>query len=202
MGGGDRPFSAALFTSSFQRLWVTMAASEAVSCKRRNSAIFPLRPRSTDDSPRLETSIPGVFPVPDKPTTATHRVSGSDQLLDALTRRAAPTMLATTPSSGTATCAGVTPAPWAASTSHCCMSVGIFSTGNCGSSPRRSSRIDQSGSDQVSFPLAPERLPAPPSLSAAYFPSVHDGLMRSIRQMRIFERTMLKQAEEIMRGKF
>jgi len=120
-----------------------------VSCSRCSSAIFSLRPRSITDSTRLVTSRPGVLPVPEKPITATHMVSGSDQERHARTRRAVPMRLDAMPSKGTATCAGVTPAPPAARRSQPRNEGGNASTGKSGRSPRRSSRSVQSGSSQV-----------------------------------------------------
>ena len=48
----------------------------------------------------------------------------------------------------TATCAGVTPAPCAARLIQSCHGTLMISIGNSGSSPRRSSRMLQSGSSQ------------------------------------------------------
>src|SRR5262250_2279769 len=68
---------------------------------------------------------------------------------DAITRRAVPIRLEAIPNNGTATWAGVAPAPCAARATHSCHGVDKVSTGNSDRSPRRSSRIDQSGSSQL-----------------------------------------------------
>src|SRR5215831_40869 len=92
--------------------------------------------------------MPGVLPVPDAPTTAVQQVTGSSHALVTFTRRAMPTRLEAIPRAGTATWATVTPAPRAARSTHA-RTLGLRqSRGNSGNSPRRSSRIDQSGASQ------------------------------------------------------
>src|SRR5262245_56930320 len=97
---------------------------------------------------RSATFKPGVLRSPEAPTTHAHNVIGSDHDRDARTRRAVPIRLDATPIKGTATCSGRTPAPDDARLSQFCQSIVRTSVGNSGSSPRRSSRTDQSGSFQ------------------------------------------------------
>src|SRR5262245_49042887 len=92
--------------------------------------------------------MPGVLPVPDAPTFAVQQVIGSSHERVAFTRRAMPTRLEAIPRAGAATWATVTPAPRAARSTHS-RTVGLRqSRGKSGSSPLRSSRIDQSGESQ------------------------------------------------------
>ena len=81
-------------------------------------AISALRVRSIKPSARFVASIPGVLPVPEAPTIAAQMVMGCDHDREAWTRRAVPIRLEAIAISGTATCAGVTPAPRAASWIH------------------------------------------------------------------------------------
>src|SRR5262249_11905314 len=92
--------------------------------------------------------MPGVLDVPENPTTAAQHVIGSVHGLDALTRRAVPIKLEVIPNIGIATCAGVAPAPCAARSTQSRHFSGRVSMGKSGNSPRRSSRMDQSGSFQ------------------------------------------------------
>jgi hypothetical protein len=112
------------------------------------SAIFGLRSRSTCDSARSVAFMPGVLEVPENPTTPVQQVVGSVHDLDAFTRRAVPIRLETIPNIGTATCAAVAPAQCAARSTQSPHASGKVSIGKGGNSPRRSSRMDQSGSSQ------------------------------------------------------
>ena len=49
------------------------------------------------------TLMPGVLPLPEKPTIAVHSVNGSDHDRDGRMRRAVPIRLAAVASNGTAT---------------------------------------------------------------------------------------------------
>src|SRR5215212_12086126 len=88
---------------------------------------------------------PGVFAVPEYPTTADQSVMSSDHDREARTRRAVPIRLDAIDSSGIATWPGVAPAPALARVSQSAR-AGMVSTGNSGRVPRRSSKIDRSGS--------------------------------------------------------
>jgi hypothetical protein len=67
------------------------------------AAISALRFRSIMLRARSTTSAPGVLPVPENPTTAVHRLNGSDHDRDGWMRRPVPIMLAAAASIGVAT---------------------------------------------------------------------------------------------------
>src|SRR5262249_56773620 len=101
------------------------------------------------DKARFVASIPGVLLVPEKPTTAVQLVMGCVHDRDGITRREVPIRLDTIPNKGTATCAGVAPAPCAARSTHLWQGTDRVSTGNSVRLPRRESRKDQWGSFQL-----------------------------------------------------
>src|SRR5262249_14842580 len=117
--------------------------------------------------------MPGVLPVPDAPTTAVQQVTGSCHEVVAFTRRLMPTRLEAIPRAGTATCATGTPAPRAARSTRARTGLLRQSRGNSGNSPRRSSRIDQSGESQscrgcLPFAAGGALPPLPDPLAASF----------------------------------
>src|SRR5262249_51456949 len=148
-------------SSSIMKRMRAFAASTRPSCARRRSSIFDRRSRSICDSAPLVTSMPGVLLVPEKPTMLVQVVIGCVHDRDAITRRAVPIRLDTIPSKGTATCADVAPAPCAARSIQGFNAAGNEPSGNSGNSPRRSSRMLQSGS----FHLSVEEVSVPDTSS-------------------------------------
>jgi len=98
--------------------------------------------------------------------TATHMLSGSDHERDARTRRAVPMRLEAIPTNGTATCAGVTPAPWAARSSHSCIEVGNAQPENSATHPAYHRAAPNPAPARCQFP------PSDPSLAARHWSSV------------------------------
>ena len=129
----------------FHAARTAFARSILASCSRRISATLVCRLRSTWVRARRVASMPGVLPVPEKPAMTVQHVIGCVNDVDAFTRRAVPIRLEAIPIKGTATCPLVTPAPSAARSIHSRHGSEKTSTGNSGKSPRRSSKILQSG---------------------------------------------------------
>src|SRR5689334_2571728 len=98
---------------------------------------------------RSVTRRAGVLRSPEGATKHVHKVKGSHHEHEARTHRAIPIKLEATPRSGTAICPGVTPAPCDAPSIQACHGPVKQRRGNSGNSPRRSSRIEQSGSCQL-----------------------------------------------------
>src|SRR5262245_997417 len=97
-------------------------------------------------SARVDTPRPGVLPAPEKPITAVHSERGSAHDREGRTRRAAPICADAIDNKGMITKPVVTPAPRAARMVHSRHDAGSAPSGNSGSSPRRSSNNDESGS--------------------------------------------------------
>jgi hypothetical protein len=134
--------SQSFFICSFQASRNALAASRFFSCASFISEISCLRLRSTNPRARLVAFMPGVLPVPDNPTIAHQHVIGSDQVGFGRTRRLVPIKLDVIPISGIATCDGVTPAPWAARSTHVRQATDTESSGKSGNGPRLSSMIE------------------------------------------------------------
>ena len=126
----------------------SLALCRRVACPICKAWIASLLSCSIRSRTRLLTFSPGVFPSPEAATTADHNVVGTDHELDARMRRAVPIRLDAMPNNGRATWSTSTPAPLDARLSKTCQGGVETSIGNSGRSPRRSSRIDQSGSAQ------------------------------------------------------
>src|SRR5580704_882546 len=122
MGGGflGGSASSAALRSAFHFRYASLAICTRVAWLTRFAQTAAELFLSIRSRARTATARPGVFRSPEAATTQVQRVIGSDHDRDAQTRRAVPTKLDATPSKGTATCSGRTPAPWAARNKHRC----------------------------------------------------------------------------------